>query len=831
MAMASRATSDQTNPSATSGASPPQVQSLTTIHSGAEVDDEEEEDQCRICRCEATVKDPLRYPCACRGSMKFVHQDCLLQWLKHSSSHRCEVCGHTFSFTQRYDEKAPARLSFVEQLSWVAAKASPRLLFLTRVATVLFVWLLMVPLITAQVCNMVFIRSFGELGEFRWLLDYRTIFYETVRGQGPFYSIMLLGAAFLLYLEMLGENRIRLVHRGPNDELQFEGFHFHEILGIRGPVINLVKRVFRLQLDIALDIAIGFFIPFSWGRIILNQMGATKHGLTGHVGDWTTLAVGYLSIGIPGVIVVGLYKIIRFSKDTSPSRSIIVKALSARMSFVLRLIKQLCVIMIVLGAFPWVCGWWLQTCTVKMVQVQFGDLDLTLLLFFRPLKMLAWWACGILSVMVIRKFLLMISEEVQQGLLDFLHIPADINRNWIREFTAAPLHVNACRVLLHTGVFMISMVVLVYLPFRLIMHIVPSFFPLNFIIFYSIYELYWNTLWKLLCSRYVSCRFNPHSAFKFLLHYWLSFVSGILGLDDFLLPMNKDANGSASNNSRFEVVLKFAALLILGIVSLVLLIAMIVVPISLGRAAFSFILWIPTFSSMGTNDGINFLVGCYIISEGSKVVRSFIILVGTRRLLSVVQLAGKWCIIGLKSFALLSISVLVIPLLAGLLFNLTIEMPLDVRMQKRMDERPLYYFNYIWVLGFGPLGEWIRLVMLIEEGEGDWHAKLTRVKADGFSHLRALWVLREILYPFVSFLLNWLCIPCVFAKGVFPLLGYSKRANSIVYHFAWLGYPVLLVLWLFAKEIRIWLSGLHDRIKDDRYLIGRTLHNYQEDSY
>jgi len=34
---------------------------------------------------------PLYYPCACSGSIKYVHQECLVQWLNHSKARQCEV--------------------------------------------------------------------------------------------------------------------------------------------------------------------------------------------------------------------------------------------------------------------------------------------------------------------------------------------------------------------------------------------------------------------------------------------------------------------------------------------------------------------------------------------------------------------------------------------------------------------------------------------------------------------------------------------------------------------------------------------------------------------
>uniref|UniRef100_A0A0D3A2I9 RING-CH-type domain-containing protein n=1 Tax=Brassica oleracea var. oleracea TaxID=109376 RepID=A0A0D3A2I9_BRAOL len=40
-------------------------------------DDDDGGDLCRICRSPEGPNDPLRYPCACRGSIKYVHQECL----------------------------------------------------------------------------------------------------------------------------------------------------------------------------------------------------------------------------------------------------------------------------------------------------------------------------------------------------------------------------------------------------------------------------------------------------------------------------------------------------------------------------------------------------------------------------------------------------------------------------------------------------------------------------------------------------------------------------------------------------------------------------------
>jgi hypothetical protein len=53
--------------------------------------DDDEEDVCRICRMTGEDDSPLYYPCACSGSIKYVHQECLVQWLNHSKARQCEV--------------------------------------------------------------------------------------------------------------------------------------------------------------------------------------------------------------------------------------------------------------------------------------------------------------------------------------------------------------------------------------------------------------------------------------------------------------------------------------------------------------------------------------------------------------------------------------------------------------------------------------------------------------------------------------------------------------------------------------------------------------------
>ena len=60
--------------------------SVKKVPSGSISEDEERKRQnsimCRICHCEETSEEFLISPCYCSGTLRYVHQSCLQQWLK-----------------------------------------------------------------------------------------------------------------------------------------------------------------------------------------------------------------------------------------------------------------------------------------------------------------------------------------------------------------------------------------------------------------------------------------------------------------------------------------------------------------------------------------------------------------------------------------------------------------------------------------------------------------------------------------------------------------------------------------------------------------------------
>lgn len=67
---------------------------------------------CRVCRCESTPDHPLFHPCKCRGSIKYIHQDCLQFWLQHSNKDTCDICHSKFNFKIIYSDGTPNSIPF-----------------------------------------------------------------------------------------------------------------------------------------------------------------------------------------------------------------------------------------------------------------------------------------------------------------------------------------------------------------------------------------------------------------------------------------------------------------------------------------------------------------------------------------------------------------------------------------------------------------------------------------------------------------------------------------------------------------------------------------------
>lgn len=605
--------------------------------------------------------------------------------------------------------------------------------------------------------------------------------------------------------------------------------------------------------------------------------------------DVTTLAVGYIFIFSLVFFYLGAVALIRYTRgepltinrlyglasilDTIPS---FFRQFLAAMRHLMTMIKVAFLLVIELGIFPLICGWWLDICTIRM----FGKSISQRVEFFSvsPLaSSLVHWVVGIVYMLQISIFVSLLRGVLRNGVLYFLRDPADPNYNPFRDLIDDPVNKHARRVLLSVAVYGSLIVMLVFLPVKLAMRMAPSIFPLDISVSDPFTEIPADMLLFQICIPFAIEHFKLRTTIKSCLHYWFTAVGWALGLSEFLLP-SLDDNGrqengnweparqdrvlvvqlagqnlpvndvhriipaSGNNNvseeydadeqsdsDRYGFVLRIVLLLVVAWMTLLVFnSAFIVVPISLGRSLFNAIPLLPITHGIKCNDLYAFMIGSYVIWTTLAGARYSIEHIKTRRAAVLLGQIWKWCGIVVKSSALLSIWIFVIPVLIGLLFELLVIVPMRVPV----DESPVFLLYQDWALGLIFLKIWTRLVMLdqmVPLVDESWRVKFERVRNDGFSSLQGFWVLKEIVFPIIMKLLTALCVPYVLARGVFPIFGYPLVVNSAVYRFAWLGCLSLSLVCFCVRRFHVWFTNLHNSIRDDHYLIGRRLHNYGED--
>jgi E3 ubiquitin-protein ligase MARCH6 len=125
--------------------------------------DKDEADTCRICRGEGTAEEPLFFPCKCSGSIKYVHQECLMEWLSHTQKKHCELCKTSFRFTKLYHPGMPNRIPTAVFVRRAALHVLNMFATWCRGLLVGAVWLFLLPW-----CMRVVWRSLFWVGDGGW---------------------------------------------------------------------------------------------------------------------------------------------------------------------------------------------------------------------------------------------------------------------------------------------------------------------------------------------------------------------------------------------------------------------------------------------------------------------------------------------------------------------------------------------------------------------------------------------------------------------------------------------------------------------------------------
>lgn len=499
--------------------------------------------------------------------------------------------------------------------------------------------------------------------------------------------------------------------------------------------------------------------------------------------------------------------------------------------------------------FPLLFGWSLDICTSKMF-------DATVYQRFQVLwassfsSIALHWLIGCIFLMLRSMFSNLLRPILRTGVkIPFVQLDEEQSKKLSVD---DPFYKFFLRRLpgLFVGIIYVGMVISV--PVQIVGRLAPKLFPLDITYFdpptkgtsfWQAPRNYAELLSGVFLLRFLICNtlkyLEAGTLVEKMLRNWFANTGRALDLVDLLIVQPDGARGHEVGNTvaltdqdgstneakakrRFVAVRVMLLVVLAWLTVVVFNAAVLIFPISVGRALLFAIPQLPVAGGLKSNDLFTFAVGFCIISTIIVASRDSFVYMTSGRTRLLVSVTCKWGVTALKSSPLLFIWIIVIPILIGVLVDFLLISPFKFLLDFLVispfivpfDDIPVLDFFSIWLLGLVLLKLWTKLA------HRTWDTPF----------LRAMWVWQDVLAPITMKLVTALGVPYVLAKGLFPRFGYSDAVNSAVYHFAWLGSLAVCALCYLAKAFCRVLVKLHDSIRDERYIIGQRLQDYPDNS-
>uniref|UniRef100_A0A3Q1IJ98 E3 ubiquitin-protein ligase MARCHF6 n=1 Tax=Anabas testudineus TaxID=64144 RepID=A0A3Q1IJ98_ANATE len=851
------------------------------------MDTAEEADICRVCRSEGTPDKPLYHPCVCTGSIKFIHQECLVQWLKHSKKEYCELCKHRFAFT-------PSR---IYKCLFTGSVSSLLTLPLDMLSTenLLADCLQGCFVVTCTLCafiSLVWLREqIVHGGAPQWLEQHQP---PPPNGAGQANEAQAAGqgagdeppAAQPAPAEPPAQNEAEPeppdappdqgddpeleeeegaaaedadANNGAQDDMNWnvlewdraaEELTWERMLGLDGSLVFLEHVFWVVSLN-TLFILVFAFCPYHIGHFSVVGLGFEDYVQASHFEGLVTTIVGYILLAMTLILCHGLAALVRFQR-------------SRRLLGVCYIVVKVSLLVVVeIGVFPLICGWWLDICSLEMFDASLKDRELS----FKSAPgttMFLHWLVGMVYVFYFASFILLLREVLRPGVLWFLRNLNDPDFNPVQEMIHLPIYRHLRRFILSVVVFGSIVLLMLWLPIRLIKLLLPTFLPYNVMLYSDapVSELSLELLLLQVVLPALLEQGHTRQWLKGLVRAWTVSAGYLLDLHSYLLgeqddndanqPVNNNNNnnpppGHHNNNNNpppavgeglhaahqailqqggpvgfqpYHRPLRFPVriVLLIAFMCITLLLASLVcltLPVFTGRWLMSF--WTGNSKIHELYTAACGLYVCWLSIRGVTVLLAWMPQ-GRTVILRKVQ---EWTFMILKTLVVALLVAGVIPLLLGLLFELVIVAPLRVPL----DQTPLFYPWQDWALGVLHA----KIIAAITLMGPQWWLKtvIEQVYANGIRNIDLQYIIRKLAAPVISVLLLSLCVPYVIAAGVVPAVGVTPEMEILMQRRI---YPFLLMvvslIGILSFQIRQF-KRLYEHIKNDKYLVGQRLVNYE----
>ncbi|KAM9637436.1 E3 ubiquitin-protein ligase MARCHF6 isoform X4 [Harpia harpyja] len=849
----------------------------------------EEADICRVCRSEGTPEKPLYHPCVCTGSIKFIHQECLVQWLKHSRKEYCELCKHRFAFT-------PSR---IYKCLFTGSVSSLLTLPLDILSTenLLADCLQGCFVVTCTLCafiSLVWLREqIVHGGAPQWLEQNQQQPLNGVGQQNEAQAVVNGGVENAVLDQpanaaaenvVVGENPeiqeeqvdeeeednedeedavvedAADANNGAQDDMNWnalewdraaEELTWERMLGLDGSLVFLEHVFWVVSLN-TLFILVFAFCPYHIGHFSIVGLGFEEYVQASHFEGLITTIVGYVLLAVTLIVCHGLAALVKFQR-------------SRRLLGVCYIVVKVSLLVVVeIGVFPLICGWWLDICSLEMFDATLKDRELS----FQSAPgttMFLHWLVGMVYVFYFASFILLLREVLRPGVLWFLRNLNDPDFNPVQEMIHLPIYRHLRRFILSVIVFGSIVLLMLWLPIRIIKYLLPNFLPYNVMLYSDapVSELSLELLLLQVVLPALLEQGHTRQWLKGLVRAWTVTAGYLLDLHSYLLGDQEENENNANqqpnnqharNNNAIPVVgeglhaahqailqqggpvgfqpyrrpLKFPLRIFLLIVfmCITLLIASLIcltLPVFVfsvfaGRWLMSF--WTGTAKIHELYTAACGLYVCWLTIRAVTVLVAW--MPQGRRV--IFQKVKEWSLMIMKTLIVAILLAGVVPLLLGLLFELVIVAPLRVPL----DQTPLFYPWQDWALGVLHA----KIIAAITLMGPQWWLKtvIEQVYANGIRNIDLHFIIRKLAAPVISVLLLSLCVPYIIASGVVPLLGVTAEMQNLVQRRI---YPFLLMvvvlMGILSFQVRQF-KRLYEHIKNDKYLVGQRLVNYERKS-
>uniref|UniRef100_A0A3B4ZXN6 E3 ubiquitin-protein ligase MARCHF6 n=1 Tax=Stegastes partitus TaxID=144197 RepID=A0A3B4ZXN6_9TELE len=846
-------------------------------------------DICRVCRSEGTQDKPLYHPCVCTGSIKFIHQECLLQWLKHSRKEYCELCKHRFAFTPIYSPDMPSRLPVQDIFAGLVTSIGTAIRYWFHYTLVAFAWLGVVPL---TACCSICLSCFAKIETCQCLPRRQNLLADCL--QGCFVVTCTLCAFIsLVWLreqivhggapQWLEQNQPPLVPNQPNaaqhpadpapdqpppanpheagnhgDEAELdddeedddgeedeeeeeedeegreedaadannggqEDLNWNALEWDRAAEeLTWERRALWTFLHFVLTWLLFFslaFCPYHIGHFSVVGLGFEDYvSASSHFDGLITTILGYILLAGALIVCHALASLLKFQR-------------SKRLLGVCYIVVKVSLLVVMeIGLFPLICGWWLDICSLEMFDATLKDREQSF--DSAPgTTMFLHWLVGMVYVFYFASFILLLREVLRPGVLWFLRNLNDPDFNPVQEMIHLPIYRHLRRFILSVVVFGSIVLLMLWLPIRIIKLLFPTFLPYNVMLYSDapVSELSLELLLLQVVLPALLEQGHTRQWLKRLVHAWTFTAGYVLDLHSYLLGDHEDEDNQPNNppgrhnNNRIPGLgegLHAAHQAILqqgGPVGFQPYHRPINFPL---KVTDSWISDLPYAAGAMVHELYTAASGLYVCWLSIRAATVMLSWMPQGRMVIMLKV-HEWTLMILKTIVVAVLLAGVIPLLLGLLFELVIVAPLRVPL----DQTPLFYPWQDWALGVLHA----KIIAAITLMGPQWWLKtvIEQVYANGIRNIDLHFIVRRLGAPVICVLLLSLVVPYTISKGITPLLGVQPEMQTLVERRI---YPFLLMvvmlLAILSFQIRQF-KRLYEHIKNDKYLVGQRLVNYE----